>query len=44
MSKTDDQLAKILQKGIEVAEKSGQFIIEQAPDLIQQLIIWKSVS
>lgn len=44
MSKTDEQLAKILQKGIEVAEKSGHFIIEQAPDLIQQLIIWKSVS
>lgn len=43
MDKTDEQLAEILKKGLEAAEKTGSFIIEQAPDIIQQLILWKTV-
>ena len=43
MSETDKQLAEILKKGLETAEKTGNFIVEQAPDLIRQLLIWKTV-
>lgn len=42
MRKTDEQLAEILKKGLEAAEKTGSFVVEQAPDLIQQLIVWKT--
>lgn len=42
MRKTDEQLAEILKKGLEAAEKKGNFVVEQAPDLIQQLIVWKT--
>ena len=41
MKETDQQLAEILKKGLEAAEKTGNFVVEQAPDLIQQLIVWK---
>ena len=43
MDETDKQLAEILKKGLETAEKTGNFIVEQAPDLIRQLLIWKTV-
>ena len=43
MSETDKQLAEILKKGLETAEQTGNFIVEQAPDLIRQLLIWKTV-
>lgn len=43
MEKTDEQLAKTLSKGLELAEKSGNFILDQAPDLIQQLLIYKTI-
>lgn len=43
MNETDKQLAEILKKGLETAEKTGNFIVEQAPDLIKQLLIWKTV-
>ena len=43
MNETDKQLAEILKKGLETAEKTGNFIGEQAPDLIRQLLIWKTV-
>ena len=42
MKETDQQLAEILKKGLEAAEKTGNFVVEQAPDLIQQLIVWKT--
>ena len=44
MNETDKQLAEILKKGLETAEKTGNFIVEQAPDLIRQLLIFKTVS
>ena len=43
MNETDKQLAEILKKGLETAEKTGNFIVEQSPDLIKQLLIWKTV-
>lgn len=42
MKEKDQQLAEILKKGLEAAEKTGNFVVEQAPDLIQQLIVWKT--
>ena len=42
MKETDKQLAEILKKGLEAAEKTVNFVVEQAPDLIQQLIVWKT--
>ena len=42
MNETDKQLAEILKKGLETAEKTGNFIVEQAPDLLRQLLIWKT--
>ena len=43
MNETYKQLAEIIKKGLETAEKTGNFIVEQAPDLIRQLLIWKTV-
>ena len=43
MNETDKQLAEIIRKGLETAEKTGNFIVEQAPDLIRELLIWKTV-
>ena len=40
---TDKQIAEILKKGLEAAEKSGNFVIEQAPDLVKQLITYKTI-
>ena len=42
-SETDKQIAEILKKGLEVAEKSGNFVIEQSPDLVKQLITYKTI-
>ena len=42
-AETDKQIAEILKKGLEAAEKSGNFVIEQAPDLVKQLITYKTV-
>ena len=33
-------LSKAIEKGIELAEKTGEFVIDQAPDLIQQFYHW----
>lgn len=36
----DQVLSKAIEKGIEMAEKTGEFVIDQAPDLIQQFYHW----
>lgn len=38
--KTDQVLAEIVQKGIKLAEKTGEFAIEQAPLLLQEFYKW----
>ena len=37
-SNTDKVLASVIQKALEAAETTGQFVIDQAPDLIQQFL------
>lgn len=39
-SKLDEVLVKSVEKAISVAEKTGQFVIEQAPDLLKQFYMW----
>jgi len=41
MSKLDSTLAKVVEKGILLAEKSGQFALEQAPELLQEFYRWE---
>jgi hypothetical protein len=43
VNKTDEVLAQVLTKALEVAEKTGQFVVEQAPDVVQQLILYYTV-
>jgi hypothetical protein len=38
--KTDEVLAEVIKKGLELAQKTGEFVIEQAPDLIKQFYAW----
>lgn len=41
MSETDKIVAEILSKALEGARQAGDFIVEQAPEVIQQLLLWK---
>lgn len=36
----EQTLSKILDKSIELAEKTGEFVIEQGTDLLQQFFMW----
>ena len=40
MNELEKQLSKLVEKGIEVAEQTGNFVIEQAPDLLQEFFRW----
>ena len=44
MSKLEEQLSVILEKSLSIAEKSGEFIIEQAPLLLQEFYQWHTAS
>ena len=37
----DEALATAIKKGVEVAEKTGNFVIEQAPDLLKEFYAWQ---
>jgi hypothetical protein len=39
-SRLDDALATVVEKGLTLAEKTGTFVIEQAPELIQEFYQW----
>jgi len=41
MNKIEEQLAKIIEKAMLTAEQTGQFVLEQAPDIIQQFLTWR---
>ena len=41
MSKLEEQLAKVVEKAISIAEETGQFVIEQASDLIKEFYRWE---
>lgn len=43
MKNTDEALAELIRKGIEAAEKTGKFVIDQAPELLQQFYTWHIV-
>lgn len=43
LQNTDEALANILTTALEAAKKTGEFVIEQAPDLIQQLLLFNFV-
>lgn len=43
MASLDSTLAKVVEKGILLAEKGGQFAIEQAPELVQEFYRWEVV-
>ena len=34
----DDAIAAVLTKALEVADKTGDFVVEQAPDVVNQLV------
>lgn len=36
-----DALAEVVRKAISLAEKTGEFVMEQAPELIQEFLTWK---
>lgn len=44
MKQLDEQLAELVKRGIEVAESTGNFVIEQAPQLLQEFYRWHMVS
>jgi TRAP-type C4-dicarboxylate transport system permease small subunit len=43
MSKLEEVLAKEAEKGIAAAEKAGEFVMEQAPELVQEFLRWHTV-
>lgn len=40
MNKLETQLSVVLEKALTVAEKTGEFVIEQAPQLLQEFYLW----
>jgi hypothetical protein len=44
MNELEEQLSVILGKALSVAEQSGEFIIEQAPILLQEFYQWQLAS
>ena len=36
----EEQLSRLIEKAIEVAEKTGEFVIDQAPMLLQEFYAW----
>ena len=44
MNELEQTLQQILQKSMEIAEQTGEFVINQAPDLLKQFFLWHIVS
>lgn len=42
-TKTDEVLATALQIALDTAKATGTFVVEQAPDVVQQLVLYKTV-
>jgi hypothetical protein len=40
LQQTDEALSTILSKALEVATITGEFVIDQAPDLLRQFYLW----
>jgi len=43
MTELEQTLQKILEKSIETAEQTGEFIVEQGTDLLQQFFMWHTI-
>lgn len=43
MDKTDEVIAKTLEAALNAAQKTGDFIVEQAPGMIEEFLRWKLV-
>lgn len=43
-TKTDEILAKSMEKAINLAEKTGEFVIDQAPDILKEFYLWNIFS
>ena len=41
MNTIEEQLSNIIEKSLIVAEQTGQFVLEQAPDIMQQFLAWQ---
>lgn len=44
MNELEKQLAEVVKKSLEAAETTGQFVLDQAPDLINQFIMWRTAA
>jgi len=44
MKNLEETLAKVLEKAIELAEKTGEFAMDQAPLLLQEFYMWHIAS
>ncbi len=40
----EETLEKLLLKALEVAEKTGEFVVDQAPDLLKEFYTWHTVA
>jgi len=43
MNELEQTLQKILEKSLEIAEQTGEFVIDQAPDLLRQFFLWHTI-
>jgi len=44
MNELEQTLQRILEKSLEVAESTGEFVINQAPDLLRQFFTWHTIA
>jgi len=40
-TKTDEAISAVLTRAVEAAQVTGEFVVEQAPDVVQQLLAWE---
>lgn len=39
----ESQLANVLEKALQIAEQTGEFVIEQAPEILREFYLWHIV-
>ena len=44
MNKLEETLATILEKALSLAEQTGEFAMEQAPELLQEFFMWHTAT
>lgn len=43
-TKADEAVSQVLAKALEAPQVTGDFVVEQAPDVVQQLLLWELAS